>query len=492
LHRLPNVAFQLVQAAAVLEGEIASATLQRTVHQQESEITDALDALLSANVLVERGDRYEFAHPLVAAVVRDDLSAARRRLLHASAAKALAETNRDQVAAVAGRLAFHYEQAGRTLEAAAHAEMAGARALSLAAPAEAVLLYRQAVRLDSTPERLMGLAEALHWQGHSAQARHLLRQALAAFTASDEITGAARACLALAETYLGSGSSHLLIEWAERAMQVGGTALGADFFAHVKFLLGAGNLRVERSLAVAESHLQEAVRLAVAHNLAWIEIQSRFELGNLFAERGDLAEAMSNYQQVITLAERERNAYQQVLGYNNLAYHAAVAGDIALARRAIEQGLTLADNHSLHMPRSYLYSSRGEVELAEGRPDEAQKWFQRALEEARKRGDNAQIANLQANLGRVAWAQGDLDQALSLLEVARQTVTGLTAQHLTAQIELWLAELHLSRGEDAAAAATLHRLAPLLKDSGRRQLLAAAQRLAGEIHSSFSPPAIRA
>jgi tetratricopeptide (TPR) repeat protein len=389
-------------------------------------------------------------------------------------------------AAVAGRLAFHLEKAGRPAEAATYAEMAAERALSLAASTQAAFFYRQALRLEPTPARLMGLGQALQLQGQNVEARETLVRALAAFSAADDTGSAARACLALAETYLGSGSSDLLIEWAERAVQVGGDAMGPELYAHVHFLLGAGTLRTEPSLAVAESHLLEAARLATTNNLAYIGVQSRFELGNLFAERGDLTAAVATFQEVITLAQQHNNPYQEVLGYNNLAYHAALAGDLALAHEAIEHGLALADNYSFHLPRLYLYSSRGEIALIEERFAEAESWFQRALKEAGEAGDALQMANLEANLGRVAHRRGELDEALTLLEAARQAVTGLTAEHLEVQIDVWLAELYLERGEHAATSESLQRALARLEGSGRQMLLAAVKRISGGIHSSFS------
>ena len=53
------------------------------------ETLDALDDLLESGILVEWGEHYAFAQPLVAMVVRDGLSAARRAFLHRRAAEAL-------------------------------------------------------------------------------------------------------------------------------------------------------------------------------------------------------------------------------------------------------------------------------------------------------------------------------------------------------------------------------------------------------------------
>ena len=51
LGRLPDSAWQVLEAAAVLEPDFAVATLRQTSGRSEEETLDALDVLLSAGVL---------------------------------------------------------------------------------------------------------------------------------------------------------------------------------------------------------------------------------------------------------------------------------------------------------------------------------------------------------------------------------------------------------------------------------------------------------
>lgn len=66
------------------------------------------------------------------------------------------------------------------------------------------------------------------------------------------------------------------------------------------------------------------------------------------AQRGDLAQAIESFRIALELAQKAGLRFLEVLSHNNLA-----------------------QTHSLFLPRQYLYSTRGEIDLAEGRLDEA-------------------------------------------------------------------------------------------------------------------------
>lgn len=477
LDRLPDAARQVVQAAAVLDSGFDFSTLRRTSGRREEETLDALDALLEAGIVREQNGTYEFVHPLVATVVRADMSLARRSFLHRRAAEALEATHSGLLATIAGRLSTHYRHAGRTETAARYAELAAERALELAAPDEAAALYQTALDLDPTPSRRLGLGQARTARGDLDGARTAFREAKQAFEEEGDRVGAAEAALALAYSYLPSGRGDLTVRWARDALSHLDPEEAPAACARAYHLLGAGSLLVDRALADAEAHLLESARLAAEHDLPDLGARSRFELGNLFAQQGNLSKAVDTFAESIALAQTAGDRFQEVLGHNNLAYHALLTQDLTMAREHIERALSLAEEHSLFLPRQYLYSTRGEIALGEGDLDAADTWFERALTEAQRVDNRVQMANLRANHGLVARERGDLDAALLELEAAHRAVTGTTAPHLQIKIALLLAELHLERGETAAATEALSRADERLDGSGREGLKAWADRL---------------
>jgi tetratricopeptide (TPR) repeat protein len=297
-----------------------------------------------------------------------------------------------------------------------------------------------------------------------------LREALDELEAVGDRVGAIQACLAMAESYLPSGQGKSVIHWVNRALADFGAQFDPEAQARAYYLLGAGQVQAGTPLEEAGTHLEKAASLSDENNLPEMAARSRFELGNLLAQRGDLAGALGAFEKTLALAQVAGARFLEILGHNNLAYHAHLAGDLDTAREHIQAGLALAEAHGLFIPRQYLYSTRGEIALAEGQPDEAQDWFRRGLVEAEKNNNQLMAANIRANLGLAARAQGNLDRALIRLEEAQHAAAAISAPHLQTQIDLWLAELHLQRGERAAARAALARADGRLAGSERRGL----------------------
>jgi tetratricopeptide (TPR) repeat protein len=245
--------------------------------------------------------------------------------------------------------------------------------------------------------------------------------------------------------------------------------------------MGAGLLQAVDTLDEAEEQLQEAVRLAGAHHLTATEAHSRFELGNLLAQRGRLQEAVASYEESIRLSQESGEQVQLIVGYNNAAYHSLLLGKIDVAEEYIEKALALAESGEYQMPLQYLYSTRGEVALARQEWDVAERWLRRGLAEAQRQGNMVQVANYHANLSLVERGRGNLDDALLLLDEASATASRQPAVHLQIQIDLWLTELFLQRGEHAAASDSLARAETRLLPGQRQRLLDWAARLRQQV-----------
>jgi tetratricopeptide (TPR) repeat protein len=90
---------------------------------------------------------------------------------------------------------------------------------------------------------------------------------------------------------------------------------------------------------------------------------------------------------------------------------------------------------------SYLLSTSGEIALARGDLDEAEKLFTEGLATAREVPIAERIAGHTANLGLVAIRRGQDEQARARLREALAQAEALGAGHLSVRIRLWLAPL---------------------------------------------------
>lgn len=449
LQQLPAAAQPIVQAGALLEPHIAVDILARTTQYSPTEVINALDRLLAAAVLVEREGSYEFTHPLVASVVRDGMSSVRRQLLHQRVAEELQTLHSRNLAVIAGQLAHHFAGAGLPKAAAGYFEMAGVQALHVAAVSEAAAFYRQAYQLDPTLDRQLGVGFALMYiPGALAEGRAVLQQVLCEAEARQDQYGIVRAGLWLAHGYLAHDEGDQVLYWTERILPHLETVRDPTLHAGAQCLLGTAKFRAGYPMAEAEHHFLAATRLATEHPLAFdIVIMSWFQWGNLLLRRGDYPGACERFRMARRVAQADKSIWDEALSCNNLAYATLQTGDVVGAQAIIDEGLGLATTYTLFSVRHFLYSTRGEIALAAGRAAEAIHWFQQALAEAEKQDNRVFVANARANLGLAAQAQGQLDEALTLLQTARAALTNTSALYLQTQVDLWLVALHWRRAE---------------------------------------------
>jgi tetratricopeptide (TPR) repeat protein len=458
LHYLDEQWQPILQAAAILEPTIDLGLLSATSGHSEEETVDAVDGLLAAAILSEQGEEYAFVHPLLATVLRDDLSSGRRKLLHRRAAAGLLARSGPQENEIAGPLAHHFAAAGETERAAHFATVAGAAALRIGAADEAVGFYRQAVDLAPTPERLLGLGQARLLQpGQIEAARQLMIEALTAYEQAGDGHGTIRAGLHLAGSYLGTQEGAQVLYWARRVLPDLEVVDDPLLHASAHWLMGTAQFRNGYALHEAEAHFAAAIDLVTTAALdTEIALMSSFEWGNLALERGEYGAAISRFQQARGLADARQNLLFAVLSRNNLAYALLNGGDIPAAQHTIEEALGQAATYALRSAQYYLLSTSGEIALVTGALDQATAAFQQALELAQKYDNLTFVANLWAHQGRVAHARGDLAGARTLLEKARAAVTDAQAAYLQTQIDLWLTAVALDQHDHAAAAHYLH------------------------------------
>ncbi len=484
----------VLQAAAILEPTIEVSLLAQTSGRSEESTIDALDGLLTAGIMIERGDGYEFAHGLVATVVREGLSNGRRKLLHRRAAEGLFAHHQPSLmpvtGQVAGQLAYHYGAAGAKFEAARFAELAGAEALRIGAAQEAVTFYEQAHTLHPTPDRQLGLGMALMLlPGKIAAARTIMEAALEGYETLGNAQGAIKAGLRLATSYLGTQEGAQVLRWARRVLPDLEVVADPTLHASAHYLMGTAKFRNGYDLGEAEQHYIEATRLVTEHALdSEIALMSWFEWGNLSLERGDYAQALDKFRQAQQVAQSGKSILFEALSLNNLAYATLLTGAVANAQRLIEAALSLAQTYALRPIYYYLLSTRGEIALARGELATATASFTEAMALAEKYENQTFMANLQAHLGRAAQAQGDLAEAEHLLSAAKAALATEQIRHLQIQIDLWLTALLFQRSELARAAKYLQMAEEQLATTDYRQLKATAAHLRAQLRTGLLQP----
>lgn len=431
---VPQSAYQVVQAVAVLGDAAEWATVRATGGRSDDETVDALDALVSAAILTDQNGTYRFVHPLVAAVVANDLSPTRRAFLHRRAAHALERLYPHPPQSINSQLARHYEQAGDTVRAADYATIAADQAFAMRAFAEATAGYEQTLAWQETAERHYKLSNVLLITGDGAQTEAHANRALRLFEQEGNDAGKALVLENLVLLAVMRSQPAEAQHWVDQMplTQVqtsdpqGGAAL---------HLLAASIARLSRNYPSAAADLDAADALLVAtpHNdHLW---RAAFERGNLLADQGDPGAAIRFFEQALAIAQANGYLLWIAMSHNNLAYNHMRLRQFAQAEAAIAEAMALGEQYAIGSLWQYLHSTNGEIALAQGQLDAAEERFAAALEAAQAWDNRVQAANILAHQAEVALARGQPQQAREYLAAAAERFGSAAEPVVKARIE---------------------------------------------------------
>ncbi len=448
LLQLSENARHLLHVAAIIGREFAFELAKQVVALSESDTLDAVDELQAAHLIKPLpDDKFTFDHSLTMQVSLSDMTETRRRFIHRQVAETLEAIYQINLDTVSGLLAKHFLGGNVPDRAKVYALRAGLFAATLAAWVEALAFYEQALSLATTDaERapiFLAMGNAHFHKGDFALASNEYQSAV-------ELAQAVQNWALLEEAHLGLNLSFIpqtrfaeAIELAKDLRESGPPELAAC----AEFIWGA-SLGVESAHPVeAEYHLRIAEHLLTekerVFNSKVTSLQIKYSLAGVFGQQGRSSEAVAQFREVLELMERGKgtlDTLRNIMLYNNLAYHLHLLGDSS-ARDYIAQGIKLAhERGSLsHLP--YLYSTSGEIALAAGDLDAAEKYFRDGLALAEKIPLPERIAGMNANLGLVAKQRGDMDLARERLQNALKLVEPLSNRHLEVRILIWVAPL---------------------------------------------------
>ena len=144
---------ELAQLASVvsLGGEFSFELLRAVTQEDEESLREALDELVRAELLYERGalsdSVYVFKHALIRETAYGSLLRSTRRRFHARVAEVLEEAFPEKVENEPELIAQHLAEAGLTLDAIRHWQQAGERALRAWATEEATTHFERGLEL---------------------------------------------------------------------------------------------------------------------------------------------------------------------------------------------------------------------------------------------------------------------------------------------------------------------------------------------------------
>lgn len=425
LERLGESASQLLAAAAVLGSEMETDLLLQIGGDGDEQGITALEELIAARVLVEAGDGgCRFSHDKVREVAYEQLSEARKTLLHRQVAEAL-----EQRIAPSALLAYHYARGRRWLPAYDHALAAAEQAEARHANREAAALYTTAFQ---AAEHLSGQMTATQLAAlYEARGRVWLGM-------SDYDTAIADFERALTEA-TGAGDERRALS-AQRYLAL------AHFWRHEP---------AEQALTYAHRSLEKAQRLGDDHEIA----ASSATLASILVTRGQLRGAAPQIEAAIQggLATDDTYLVADAVGTQGMA--GGWRGSFVTARAALAASLAMArtQHFGLLVPRALFFS--GINAAMAGDYSAALAYLQECQRYAQESDDRWWLARVPNTLGWLYQEVYDGETALRYntesVEIARASAWPEPLGNALVNLGMdWLAREEMDRAKQAFDEAT--------------------------------------
>lgn len=445
--RLDHEARRVLQTAAVIGREFELSLLARAADLSEDMTLNATERLNRASLVrAQSGETFTFDHHLTLQVAWHDAGEARRRTLARRIAEALIELHQARLDPVAGLIARHLINGGLPAGAAPYALQAGDYASTLAAWAEAITFYQQALpHLLGDTQRtkaLLGLARGHLHKGDMPRASALFYDALALARKIGDVPQIEAALVGQNQSFMPQSRFAEAIAVAQEIRDTGIDELQLA----AEFSLGTARNVEGIHPHIAERHLRAAEKLFDAPRpFASVVTPAmlKYQLAGVLGQQGKFQEAIGLYWEALNLVRTDPTALdlqRHILLYNNLAYYLHLVHDPSAGEYA-RAGLQLARDKGTLTHQGFLFSTSGEIALAQNDLDAAEAFFKEGLRVATELGVPERIVGNKANRARVSKARGDAHTARARLLEALAEADQLKAQHLATRIRIWVAPL---------------------------------------------------
>lgn len=378
---LSGTASQILQAAAIIGRTFDSDLLQTASGRTEEEIIQGIEELLARNLIREvpvqatlnlSTARYDFTHEQVRALVLEEISLVRRRLLHRRTAEALEGQERAKpLRSQSGQIAYHYQQAGLLDIAADYFFRAGQMDRSVHANADALIHFQAALALGYSQKSdvLVELGDLHTLKGEYSQAIQQY-EAAAAFNVTPSLPTIEHK---IGQVYLRRG------HWEQAACHFEAALIDLEALAPERQKAFEAEIRADWSLAChraghvhqATALAQEALTLAESSDDPLALAQVHNLLGVLARADQRPERALEHLEESLAFARKLKNPGAQIAALNNLALAQADLGEhgraIETIQGALDDCITLGDRHleaALRNNHADLLRASGESEAS--------------------------------------------------------------------------------------------------------------------------------
>jgi class 3 adenylate cyclase/tetratricopeptide (TPR) repeat protein len=447
IDRLAEDEKTVLQVGAVIGKEFPLVVLHQVIGRLASRVETVLSRLCEVELIQEQaptdGRQFAFRHPLIQEVGYLTQLKSRRKALHAAVAKAMEEFYGSRLDEFAGLLSYHYEAAGRFLEAANYAARA-ATWLGSTNPAQAIGHWQKVAALlqdqprSPTNDRLRIMAGGqiawLGWrEGMTAEAaKPYIAEAVELARETDDTMIPLLLFVDGRITVASGGPADTYVERAKEALSL---------------IEGSGNLGRIATLRCVLSHAYGGaglLREALVANDAALQLVSHVEKfdhqflgysvehwvhslrGRILVRLGRFAEAEQSFDGLLQVESTLADPTVQFiphLGYVDLAW---CRRDSELAEHHASRIREIASKSGNAYVQVYAFACAGTAKALAGEYEEAARDFSEGLQFVRKTSASVGYEpELMASLAECHCRMGESDRAI---EIARETIDAARRQ----------------------------------------------------------------
>jgi tetratricopeptide (TPR) repeat protein len=421
LARLSTRANAVLTVAAVIGREFDIDLAIDAGAGTEEELLDAIDEGVRASVLrpaVQRdGDRFAFAHGLLAEVLRDEVNPRRLKRIHERVAQAIERRRPDAFP----EIATHFDQGGVQEEAYRYALLAAQDARALYAHQEGAEFLRIAERNATSPAQLAEVrvrsAEIAETAGRYDEAEELCDLAAEWYTAQGDRRRAVsiRIMRERLRALLGQPARTTLEHCLTLDAEARAGGFDVERVALLKMISQTYGRLGDRS--AAEGMAWECVRLAERVGDPTLVADALMRLG-VALEGVHIEKAVEIYRQAFAMYERAGDHRGQANCRNNLGRYHTTRGEWTEAKRELEGAIVLGRRVGTPDLWGIFVLNLGVVHLRCGEFDRAREAFGEAMALfAAIRNSERQLYALY-NLAHLERERGDHEAAAELYDVA--------------------------------------------------------------------------
>lgn len=427
LDRLSDAAIRALEIAAVIGRDFDLAILEPVSEQSAHALLAALEEGLAAGVLSESESRpglFRFNHALIQQTLYEDVSAARRVLLHGRIGGALAASHAVDLGPVLADLAFHYQHAARGNDAGMvtlaieYGTLAGAQAMDQVAYADASGHFERALVLSEgigddarRCDLLLRLGEAQAAAGESAVAKATFHAAADLARQADMSVALARASHGLADTMWSIGvpdaAGMQLLEDAVSVTEGEADAQRVQAVADLVRELSTAPARNALTQARAEWLTDEATDIAGQLGDAWTRLTAAMARRWVVSANDNPRDRLASSSAILDLASEVGDRQLILLAHAWRIYELMELGEVAAAAAENESYAEVAEAllqprplWSIAMRRAMHALVRGELGVAERLIEEARAFGRRSAPQQAEIAYLVQLAQLRHEQSR--------------------------------------------------------------------------------------------